>query len=262
MRADLVTPSATVAAYLVCVFAGPLVFGKGLPRGLMRPLFFLWNLGLSVFSAVGVYVCAGFIYAEFFRSAGDLPQDEAPAFFTHRLICSDEMIMTKPGGACYGLVGFMGFMFTLSKFVELGDTAFLILMGKKIEFLQWWHHASVLLYCWFAWGFETPSALTFGTMNYFVHTVMYFYFAFSQYTTLLRPLRPIITLLQLAQMVVGVTVMALSFFYTRNGDCSATYSDTYFVSCGVMYTSYLVLFLKLFLETYVFKTRKQKQKKE
>ena len=251
MHASFRLPFIAVALYLAFVAVGPLIFGKGLPRAVTRPLFFFWNLFLSLFSVWGFWACFSFILREYSNVKG------TPDVFIKQLVCSDDMIM-RDDGACYGVAGFAGYAFTLSKFFELGDTVFLVLMGKKVEFLQWWHHATVLLYCWFAWGHSTPSALTFGTMNYFVHMQMYFYFAVSQYSTILRPIRSLITLLQLAQMVVGVSITALSYYYSNHtGGCSPTYDDTYFITCGVMYSSYLILFLNLFLQSYVLKTRKK-----
>jgi len=38
-------------------------------------------------------------------------------------------------------VKFWGFMFSLSKFVELGDTIFIVLRKQKLILLQWFHHA-------------------------------------------------------------------------------------------------------------------------
>eukprot|EP01059_Diplonema_ambulator_P018472 TRINITY_DN30850_c0_g1_i1.p1 TRINITY_DN30850_c0_g1~~TRINITY_DN30850_c0_g1_i1.p1 ORF type:complete len:299 (+),score=60.99 TRINITY_DN30850_c0_g1_i1:47-898(+) len=255
VRADKVTPCAVVACYLVMVWLGPKVVGEGLPRGVTRPAFAVWNLCLSVFSWCGLYACGMFVVSELAMLAG---QGNGLEETVQHMVCSDEMIFRKPGGACYGAVGFAAAAFTFSKFVELGDTFFLIIMGKKIEFLQWWHHATVLLYCWVAFGEKTPSALIFGTMNYFVHSIMYLYFAVSQYSTIMRPFRSLITILQLSQMVVGTAVVCLTYYFKSTATCSPSYTTWYFTCCGVMYVSYLILFLKLFLDSYVFKTRKVK----
>ena len=41
------------------------------------------------------------------------------------------------------------YVFTLSKYVELFDTAFMIVRRKPVSFLHWYHHTSVLAYTWY-----------------------------------------------------------------------------------------------------------------
>eukprot|EP01063_Lacrimia_lanifica_P029970 TRINITY_DN4682_c0_g1_i1.p2 TRINITY_DN4682_c0_g1~~TRINITY_DN4682_c0_g1_i1.p2 ORF type:complete len:289 (+),score=116.13 TRINITY_DN4682_c0_g1_i1:76-942(+) len=250
-------PSAAVAAYVAVVFAAKAAGFKGLPSAVMKPLFFLWNLLLSAFSVWGAYYCASFVYREMVEVVGAHGGEAA----VKHLVCSDDMIM-REGGAAFGPVGLAGTMFIWSKWFELGDTVFLILMGKHVSFLQWYHHASVLLYVWFAFAFQTPSALTFGMMNYIVHMVMYFYFAVSQFSRILHPIRSAITLLQLAQMVAGVAITALSYHYSSTGACSATYDATYFAGAGVMYGSYLLLFAHLFYKSYLAPKQPRRVKQE
>ncbi|KAJ9439527.1 putative fatty acid elongation protein 3 [Diplonema papillatum] len=262
MRGNYELPAAAVAGYLLMVFLLPRVAPRPGARGkaAVKPCFFLWNMALSVFSFWGCAACLRFVIDEASHvAAGGDPLARVAAISQH-LICSDEMIFRFPSGACFGPVGLAATLFTLSKFVELGDTFFIIILGKKVEFLQWWHHATVLAYCWLAFGERTPSALIFGSMNYFVHSVMYLYFAVSQYSSILRPFRLVISLLQLGQMVVGCVVVSLSYFYTRSSShsCSSAYSTWYFWCCGVMYLSYFILFLQLILNTYIFGTRKAK----
>ena len=249
MREDYVTPFVVVAAYLVWVFVGPLVFGKGIKGGFMKFIFACWNMVLGLFSMAGFYYCSVFLFEEIVRNNMGI-QD---------IICSDDMIFRVPNGACYSHVGFAATAFTLSKFIELGDTFFLVIMGKPVQFLHWYHHASVLLYCWVAFSERTPSALTFGTMNYGVHSIMYTYYAVSQYSNLLRPLRPLITSLQLLQMAIGTSVVGLSLYFTLTSTCSTTYNNWYFSCCGVMYASYGILFAKLFYVSYV-KSKPSKMK--
>lgn len=102
---------------------------------------------------------------------------------------------------------YWSFIGTLSKVVELGDTAFLILRKKPVMFLHWYyyyinityrlmlfldttlqqiakindlilryHHATVMLYTWYTYEDSDPCHRWFIVMNYFVHTVMYTYY--------------------------------------------------------------------------------------
>ena len=71
-----------------------------------------------------------------------------------------------------------GWLMTLSKVVELGDTIFIVLRKSQLSFLHWYHHITVLVYTWYAIT-PRPSALSiwFSSMNYTVHTIMYTYYA-------------------------------------------------------------------------------------
>lgn len=72
-----------------------------------------------------------------------------------------------------------GWIFAMSKLIEFGDTAFIVLRKSPLPFLHWYHHITVFIYTWYALTPE-PSALStwFGSMNYIVHTAMYTYYAF------------------------------------------------------------------------------------
>jgi hypothetical protein len=41
--------------------------------------------------------------------------------------------------------------FCFSKLPELIDTVFIVLRKQPLIFLHWYHHASVLIYCWFSY---------------------------------------------------------------------------------------------------------------
>ncbi|CAF3982099.1 unnamed protein product [Adineta steineri] len=89
--------------------------------------------------------------------------------------------------------------FTLSKIWEWMDTAILIWKGhslSKIGFLHIYHHATTFLLFLCAMNF--PGAEKSGMLlNGFVHTLMYYHFAFR----LPKFLRPLITTLQIVQLL-------------------------------------------------------------
>merc|ERR1712137_1414140 len=98
------------------------------------------------------------------------------------------------------------FFFIYSKLFELIDTLFLVLNKRPVIFLHWFHHVTVLLYCWYSWAVQASNGIHFATMNYFVHSIMYFYY----FLMLNRSIRPIvrkfaflITTVQISQMVGG-----------------------------------------------------------
>ena len=43
---------------------------------------------------------------------------------------------------------------------------------KKVIFLHWFHHTTVLLYCWHAFHHEIAPGIWFAAMNYGVHMIM------------------------------------------------------------------------------------------
>merc|ERR1719220_1142207 len=152
--------------------------------------------------------------------------------------------------------GLLGHGLLLSKIPELLDTVFLIVKKKKVILLHWYHHASVLAYSWFSFSNWYAGPSWYGSMNYSVHTVMYFYYAVMA-TKLVRLPKFIsvsITCMQILQMIVGIFVQAMQYYYVDDEDCA---TDRGFVLQGsMMYGSYFVLFCHFFAQTYIFKKKK------
>ena len=98
-------------------------------------------------------------------------------------------------------------VFIYSKIPELLDTIFMVLRNKKnIPFLHWFHHATVLMYCWHAFHTSIAPGIWFASMNYCVHSIMYMYFflASAGFYRLVSTFAPLITFLQITQMIVGM----------------------------------------------------------
>lgn len=248
-------PIAAVALYIGVVFAGPPLMRRGvIAARKLKGLFAGWNLCLSLFSMWGLAVL--------------LPHwtNAVATKGLHHVLCDDAFIYGNPthdadenyaaGATCYGPPGLASLAFMFSKFPELFDTAFLVVKGKPIATLQWWHHATVLLYCWHAVVLSTPSAVSFAVMNYAVHSVMYLYFAVSQYTRKLGWLRKPITIIQMAQMILGIFFVAMCIVYENTSYCSQTYqTGGYYLLCGGMYLSYLLLFAQFYVQAYTQKPK-------
>ena len=127
---------------------------------------------------------------------------------------------------------------------ELVDTAFIVLRKKPLIFLHWYHHVTVLLYCFHAYKTEAPQALYFVAMNYTVHAVMYGYYCLMALRMKPKWLPPIgITFLQLSQMVVGVRVRIASMVkHAYSPSCPTNFENV--AAGGIMYASYFALFFK------------------
>lgn len=156
--------------------------------------------------------------------------------------------------------GFWTWMFVLSKVPELGDTIFIVLRKQKLIFLHWYHHITVLIYCWYSFSQYTAPARWFVVMNFVVHSIMYTYYAFRALRYRVPKIIAItITSLQLIQMIVGCAVNYLAFSYKQNG-MQCRVSDTNLKLSLLMYCSYFVLFARFFYNAYLGGKSESKQK--
>lgn len=224
-------PLAAVACYALMI---PLL--KRIERKVDAKAFAqCWNFGLALFSLCGFVACAPVLVIELYRNG---------FYFT---CCAPAPWY---GG---GVSGLFVALFIYSKFAELVDTALVLLGKRRLIFLHWWHHATVLLYCWHSYSTQIATGLWFATMNYFVHSIMYAYYG-CMGVARLRPLvkkRAIyVTLLQLAQMVVGIGVTVRAVVYQMEGrECAVNKTNS---MLGLaMYSSYFLLFGVFFVDTYV-----------
>lgn len=142
-------------------------------------------------------------------------------------------------------------MFIMSKLPELIDTVFIVLRKQPLIFLHWYHHATVLIYCWYSYHEFASSGRWFMTMNFIVHSIMYTYYALralkfnvSQYVSKL------ITSLQLIQMIIGCIVNYKAWLIkSQNRTCAI--SDENIKYSFIMYFTYFVLFFQFFINAYI-----------
>jgi hypothetical protein len=234
-------PLAAVALYLITI---PLLKRVVSLRGRfnVRIFAFWWNTSLSVFSWCGVVACMPVLLTTL---------QEHGLFFT-----------TCAPAAWYGsgVHGMFIALFVYSKIAELLDTVLLLLAGKPVIALQWWHHSTVLLYCWHSYAVRIATGAWFACMNYTVHSIMYGYFAVTatKYRKKVVPYAIYITLLQLLQMLVGMFVTVKAVMYQAGGDeCHVNKTNS--ILGLTMYASYFVLFFKLFVDNYYLKPKGPKK---
>ncbi|KAM6183462.1 very long chain fatty acid elongase 3 [Erethizon dorsatum] len=159
------------------------------------------------------------------------------------------------------IIKFWSCLFLLSKVIELGDTAFIILRKRPLIFMHWYHHSTVLVFTSFGYKNKVPSGGWFMTMNFGVHAVMYTYYTLKaarvKYPRLLRML---VTSLQLLQMVMGTVVGILTYVWRQERGCHSTME--HFFWSFVLYLTYFILFAHFFHQTYIKPQVKTKTKSQ
>jgi len=132
-------PFASVLLYLLFCYFGGKIMDKQKPFGLLSTLA-LWNLFLSLFS--------------FYGAVRTVPH------MLHRIFYLPfEQTVCEPPHTAYGAgaCGLAVQLFIISKIPELIDTVFIVLRKKPLIFLHWYHHVTVLLYCWNAYVTESAA---------------------------------------------------------------------------------------------------------
>eukprot|EP00494_Astrolonche_serrata_P024322 UN24580 len=205
----------------------------------------IWNTGLSVFSSIGFCI-----------TMWELLFGASTGVFTVGFY--DSMCAPGHSWGC-GVGGFWVMLFVYSKCFELIDTFFLLVGKKEVILLHWYHHVSVLMFCWYAYALRSSIGLYFCVVNYFVHSIMYGYYAMSTigpYTRkIVRPYAFYITLIQLSQMVFGLAIVASNVYYKYHRYECHTFPNVNLFAL-IMYFSYFCLFLELFLNRYMFVKKK------
>uniref|UniRef100_A0A7E4W509 Elongation of very long chain fatty acids protein n=1 Tax=Panagrellus redivivus TaxID=6233 RepID=A0A7E4W509_PANRE len=229
------------AIYVIVIFGGQKLMESRKPYALDWPLA-LWNAGLALFSIMGVIRMT----PEMFWSVGSNS-------FVYS-ICTASFAQ--------GVTGYWTEKFAMSKVVEFGDTAFIVLRKRPLIFLHWYHHITVLAYTWHAYKDHTASGRWFIWMNYLVHAIMYSYYAIRALHV--RPpkfISMMVTVLQILQMVVGVYI-GITIYGIKSADqpCQQTWQNLMF--SFTIYFSYFLLFCNFFYHAYVKSDRSQKGAKK
>mmetsp|Transcript_31553 Transcript_31553/g.78834 ORF Transcript_31553/g.78834 Transcript_31553/m.78834 type:complete len:1227 (+) Transcript_31553:77-3757(+) len=228
MRNHYEVPFALVGGYLAAIFIGTKLMERQEAWDLKLALAG-WNFLLSVGSITG-FVFASHLAINALRTQGP-----------HALACNNSIWWGNPSVM----------LFCLSKVPELVDTAFIVLRKKPLHFLHYYHHATVLLFCWDAWVVNNPVGGMFAIMNLFVHSIMYAYYCAAAIGVRFpQILRQNITNIQLAQMVAGCS---LCIYNMCNCNLTAR-NNTYGLA---MYASYFALFLNFWVQQYIILPKKK-----
>ena len=168
------------AVYVILVFAGSRFMNSRPPYGL-RSVMTVWSAVNAVFSTMGtIRMTPELIFV-------------IQHYGWEYSICNPSYFL--------GPTKAWGYLYTISKLFELGDTAFIILRKQKLIFLHWYHHFTVMIYTWYSFTEWQALGRWFMVMNFAVHSVMYSYYAFKAMRFRVPKLVAItITVLQLLQV--------------------------------------------------------------
>ena len=227
--------------YLLLIFVGTRAMKDREPFDLRKGLC-MWSTGLSVFSA---YACI-----KIFPMLWNLGRFGGFAY----TVCDTSFYIGSTG------MGVWAFLFPFSKLPELIDTAFIVLRKSKLSFLHYYHHFSVFIYCWYSYAFPISTGVWFGTINFFVHSIMYAYYAVkASGRNPPRIIAKAITTLQLSQMFFGIFLNYSAFKAFLDGKVCAM--DWFTIGISIFfYATYAILFGNFYYWTYVYKKSRTKAK--
>lgn len=226
--------------YVLVIVLGR-VFMKDRQKLELRKPLVLWSLCLATFSIMGAMRTGWYMFS-LVRSRG-----------LRESVCDTGFFSAS-------VSKFWAFAFTLSKAPELGDTVFIVLRKQRLIFLHWYHHITVLLYTWYTYKDRVAGGGWFMTMNYTVHAFMYSYYtAKAAGVRVPRPFAMLITLMQITQMVMGVSIVGLLYLWNNEKHCFSTMQNI--ICASLMYLSYLLLFSVFFYQSYLKRSGDEKRVK-
>jgi len=233
-----------VAAYMIFITAGSKVMDS-MKAFDLRLALAGWNLFLCVFSSIGMMKTMPYLLGSIMSQ----PYEET--------VCT---LPTESWGV--GPTGFWVMLFIYSKIPELIDTVFIVIRKKPLIFLHWYHHVTVLLFCWSAYSTRAGSGLYFVAMNYSVHALMYGYYCLQALGVCPKSFPAIlITMSQILQMFIGTGVCVSCWYYKYSGrPCANEMSNL--IAGALMYGSYLYLFMDFAVRRYAFPKAKKGKKVE
>lgn len=244
-------------AYIALITIGPRIMKNHTRPMWLKPWVFAWNVFLVVFSTAGAYSVVPCIVSEIRnRMSYEVWNGQTDTYMgsVHNLMChgAGERASRYPSQfmwLCF---------FCASKVPEMIDTVLLVANKKNVIFLHWFHHLTVMLFCWVSWGYQTPVGIIYAAMNYTVHSLMYAWYGLASKG--LKPKRLLsqtVTVLQIVQMVFG---SAMAVYVAVVEPCD---NHKIPVATGLMiYGSYLYLFVQFFVNAYCRKKKLRKDPKK
>lgn len=229
----------TALAYVLCAQIGTLLMFR-YKRFYLKGITTLHNAFLCIWSA---YMCYGiaFYYIIPRVMTGDTPMN---AFMAYSCGQPGTSVMT-------GRVGYLFYMYYLSKYYELLDTALIVLKKKPLILLHYYHHAIVLPLTYF-WMIENLAFAATGLfLNTLVHVFMYYYYAVANmgYSPWWKRHLTSFQIVQFALNFVCSAILYYNLFTAAGVDypCTGTISLTF---SNLINITFLGLFMSFASRTY------------
>ncbi|PGH03161.1 hypothetical protein GX51_04196 [Blastomyces parvus] len=110
-------------------------------------------------------------------------------------------------------LAFFGWLFYLSKFYEVLDTAIILAKGKKSSTLQTYHHAGAMMCMWAGIRYMAAPIWIFALFNSAIHAMMYFYYTLTALSVRVPVgIKRSLTTMQITQFLIGTTLAASYLF--------------------------------------------------
>ncbi|KAB8068375.1 GNS1/SUR4 family-domain-containing protein [Aspergillus leporis] len=110
-------------------------------------------------------------------------------------------------------LAYLGWIFYLSKFYEVLDTAIILAKGKKSSTLQTYHHAGAMMCMWAGIRYIAPPIWIFTLVNSAIHAMMYTYYTLTALRIRVpNVIKRSLTSMQITQFLFGTTMAAAYLF--------------------------------------------------
>lgn len=197
----------------------------------IRQAWIIWNVALSMFSLTGTIIVAP-AFIKFLTNVN--VNVNVSASVQESCTWNSNNISLKEGW-----IGISVLSFFISKIIEFGDTIFICLLDKPLVFLHWYHHITTFVICYMTMLHYKPYDLHGVVANYFVHSLMYLYYATSHLRkSWIYKMSHLITVIQNVQMIYVVVTTCVHLVRCNQFD------DVWKLSSYLsMYSVYFVLFL-------------------
>ncbi len=143
------------------------------------------------------------------------------------------------------------FLFVWSKYIEWIDTLLLIMFNKYVSWLQYTHHATTGIICWYNFTDNgmyqlTPYTFFCVGLNAGIHILMYWYFAYPK--GFLSSYSKLITCIQLFQHLSCMIITGLTLFLFTDS-CTQNFVGNILLFFG--YVHNFSFFLHFYIHKYI-----------